>query len=150
MPIELSDLLNDERWVEVEIEGEILNVAYRPGATGISRQAEIAKQMRQFGKQEDADEEEIVKHSNKVFCEIVCDWDFTENGSTLPVTPEIVGRLPTRYINLITAAIAADSNSNQEEKKLSLVTSAATSVRAGKRAAIQNGTHSSEPQGTWA
>lgn len=150
MPIELSDLLNNERWVEVEIEGDILKVAYRPGATGISRQAEIAKQMRQFGKQEDADEEEIVKHSNKVFCEIVCDWDFTEDGETLPVTPEIVGRLPTRYINLITDAIAQDIIGNQEEKKGLSATSGVPSPRAGKRAANRNGIHSSEPQGTWA
>jgi hypothetical protein len=151
MPIELSELLSDERWVEVPIGESVLNVAYRPNATSLLRQAEIQRHIREMQGQSDADEVAQAQEMAKVFCEMVCDWDLTEQGKPLPVTPEIVaGRLPPLIFSAIMTAIGEDGRAQQEEKKVSSVTSDAGSLPKGKRVTARNGIPTSEPRGTWA
>jgi hypothetical protein len=151
MPIELSELLSDERWVEVQIGASILNVAYRPNATSLQRQAEIQRHIREMQSQSDTDEVAQALDMAKVFCEMVCDWDLIDQGKPLPVTPEIVaGRLPPLIFSAIMTAIGEDGRAQQEEKKVLSVTSDVSSRPKGKRVSAQNGTQSSEPAGTWA
>lgn len=45
---------------------------------------------------------------NKLFCSIIADWDISENGQKLPVTPETVARLPMEAVRRILEAVRAD------------------------------------------
>lgn len=151
MPVELGELLGNERWVEVQMGDVSFHVAYRPGATSLRRQAEIQRQVRQMQTIGDVDEVAQAEEMGKLFCEMVCDWDLTDGGKTLPLTPEVVtGRLPGPVFNAILVAVGEDGRAEQEEKKALSATSGATSSRKGKRETVQNGTHTSEPRGTWA
>lgn len=151
MPVELSELLNDERWVEVEVGSTVLNIAYRPGATSLHRQAAMQKMVRQLGAQEDTDETEQAEQMGAIFCEMVCAWDLTDQGKPLAITPEIVTkRLPGAIFNAIMQAIGEDGQAQQEEKKALLTTSATGSSARGRRANAQSGTRTSAPPGSWA
>jgi hypothetical protein len=150
MPVELSELLGNERWIDVEVGQVVFSVAYRPGATSLMRQADIQRQIREMSAQ-DMDEVTQAKQSGKLFCEMVCGWDLEDGGKPLPLTPDVVaGRLPGSVFNAILAAISEDGRAQQEEKKVLSVTSDAGLVVRGKRANTRNGTPISEPRGTWA
>ncbi len=150
MPVELSDLLSNKRWVEVPVGEHVMRVAYKPGTTSLRRQAQLQRQMRELQAAEDTDEESMVENVAQVFCEIVCDWDLTENGRPLPVNVVTVGNLPGIVYNAIMDAINADGGSSAEEKKAQKVTSAAGSAQEGKSVPVLNGLPSSEMRGTWA
>ncbi len=151
MPVELSDLLIDECWIAVEMEGGTFNIAYRPGMTSLYDIARVQKQIRLSQTQGDIDEEEQAEQMGEVFCEMVCDWDLTHQGQPLSITPEFVTRrLPAQFFNAIMTAISADRTAREEEKKVLSVTSDATLPPMGKLATVRNGTSSSEPRSTWA
>lgn len=150
MPVELSDLLSDERWVEVEMSGHTFNVAYRPGSMSLLRQAEMQKRIRLLEAQEVADEMEMVDFASEAFCEMVCAWDLVRKGEPLPLTPEVVARLESAIVDAIRDAIGEDAQRVQNEKKASNAISDAISPRADRRAKAQNGTSSSERRATWA
>jgi hypothetical protein len=150
MPVELSDLLSNRRWVGVDVMGHTIQVAYRPGATSLKRQAQLEREMRQLQKADEMDEEEVILRTGKVFCEIVCDWDLTRNGHPIPLSPEEVIDLPGMVINSIMQAVQADGQRSADEKKLSSVTSGVGSTPKGNLAPAQNGIPSSEARGTWA
>lgn len=151
MPVELSNLLGNERWVEVEVNGNLFHVAYRPGNTSLKKQAQLQKKMRQLQTQENADEEEQVMEIGKVFCEMVSNWDLTSGGQPLPITPEVVaGVLPDAVYTAIMEAVAADGKVNANEKKASNATYAASLAQEDRLATAQNGIPSSERRGTWA
>lgn len=150
MPVELSELLNNERWIDVEVMGVTLRVAYRPTATSLKRQAQVQKRMRELS-QADIDEEAQVKEAAALFCEMISDWDLTERGAPLPISPDVVaGRLPGIVVNTIMHAVGEDAQQQQQEKKVSSATSGVGLPPGGKRASVPNGTTPSEPRGTWA
>lgn len=151
MPVELSDLLGNERWVEVEVAGVSLRVAYRPSNTSLKRQAQLQKKMRALQNQTDADEEEQANEAGRLFCEMVSNWDLTDKGEPLPITPEIATNLlPGIVVNAIMGAIGGDAQSQQEEKKALSASLDAGSPAAGRQEVAQNGIPSSEPRATWA
>jgi hypothetical protein len=151
MPTELSELLGNERWIEVEIGGATFEVAYRPGSTSLRRQAEIQRQVRQMQAQTDMDEVAQAEQMGKLFCELVCGWDLEDGGQPLPLTVEVVaGRLPGPVFNAVMQAIGEDGRAQQKEKKALSATSDATYPPRGKRAKSPNGTRTSEPLDTWA
>jgi len=150
MPVELSDLLSNKRWIGVEMGGHVISVAYRPGATSLRRQAELQRQMRQLQAAENVDEVVIVDSVASVFCEIVCDWDLTENGRSLPVNAESVGNLPGIIYNAIMDAINSDGKTQDDEKKRLNATSVAGLPHEVKQVPALNGIPFSEPRGTWA
>lgn len=151
MPVELSDLLGNERWVEVDIDGVVLRAAYRPAATSLRRQAELQKRRRQLQAQTDGDEVELTNEIGAIFCEMVSDWDLTSGGEPLPITPDVVtNALPGAIFGAIMQAIGEDAQSAQEEKKQQNVTSAAGLPARAKSASVLNGTSRSAPRSTWA
>lgn len=150
MPVELSELLNNERWIDVEVMGVTIRVAYRPTATSLKRQAQIQKRMRELGR-EDIDEEVQVREAATLFCEMISGWDLTEQGVPLPISPDVVaGRLPGVVVNTVMHAVGEDAQQQQLEKKASSATSGVGLPPGGKRASAPNGITPSEPRGTWA
>lgn len=152
MPVELRDLLSNKRWVEVEVSGHTINVAYHPSATSLRRQAELQKRLRELQAADaaDVDELEATREGAQIFCEIVCDWDLTNNGQTLPIEVEVVIDLPGIVVNTIMETVRADSATSDAQKKLQSVTSGAGLPQEVRSAVAQNGISSSEARGTWA
>jgi len=151
MPVELSDLLGNERWVEVQVAGGTFNIAYRPESTSLYRQAELNKRMRLLQAQTDADELEQTDEIGTIFCEVVSNWDLTDGGRPLPLTPQVATRgIPGPWFNAIMEAISNDRDASQEEKKVSSVRSAAGFPREARPENVQNGIPQSERHGTWA
>lgn len=151
MPVELSDLLGNERWVEVEVNGVAFHVAYRPAATSLRRQAELQKRRRQLQAQDDGDEVEQTNEVGAIFCEMISNWDLTSSGEPLPITPDVVtSALPGAIFSAIMQAVGEDAQSAQEEKKQQSATSAAGLPARAKSASVPNGTTRSVPRSTWA
>jgi len=149
MPVELSDLLGNERWVNVEVYDTVIRIAYRPSATSMRRQAELQRISRQLGA-ENTDEMAQVEQVAQVFCQMVTNWDLTRQGQPLPITIDIVLDLPAEMFNAMITAVGNDAQTQREEKKLLSVTSAAGLPREAQLANVQNGISPSEPRGTWA
>jgi len=150
MPIEFGDLVGGKRWIEVEIGDQVLLAAYHPGSTSLRKQAEIQRRLREMQAQEDADEIQQIENVAAVFCEIVCDWDLTDQGRTLPITIETVTALPQFVYSAIMDAVTQDRQADGEEKKPQSARSGAGLPVEDKREIVQNGTFQSERRGTWA
>ncbi len=151
MPVELTDLLQGERWIPVTMGAATFNVAYRPGNTSLKRQAELQRKMREMQGTPDLDEVAQADEIGRVFCEMICAWDLVRQGVPLPVTPQVVTDvLPAPVFNAIMAAISADAESEQEQKKISSARSGAGLPQTTRRENVPNGTPSSGRPSTWA
>jgi hypothetical protein len=152
MAFELNDLLSNQKWVPVEYGGEVLNVAYRPVATSMRKQAELQQAFKNMQKAAAEGESELVQvdRAAALFCEIVSGWDMTMHGQPIPVTAETASLLPQTLFTAIMDAVLGDGKEAQEEKKESKLISAAGSPQEGEWETSLNGTRSLEPRGTWA
>lgn len=150
MPVELSELLGNQRWVDVTVGDVTFSVAYRPGATSLKRQAELQRLVRELNTDSELDEVEQVEQMGEIFCEMVCGWDLTRQGQPIPVTPETALALPGLIFNAILEAVGQDGAAQGEEKKALSATSGAGSSKKAKRGNARNGTQSSGRRGTWA
>jgi hypothetical protein len=83
---------------------------------------------------------------------MICNWDLEDKGKPLPITPDVVDTfcLPGLSSTPSWRRLAGYAQREQDEKKLSNVTSDAGSPRAGKRENARNGTSPSERRATWA
>lgn len=148
---ELSALLANERWVPVEFNEITFRVAYRPGSTSLKRQVQLQKRLRTLQGQDNADEEEQVLAAAGILCELVSNWDLTENGHPLPVTAEVVAaRLPGAAFSAIMNAITGDGSMSDGEKKAPKPILGDGSPKGGKPEPVLNGTGQYVPRGTWA
>lgn len=150
MPLELNDVLNDARWVQVQFGDHAFEVAYRPAATSMRRQSELKRTLRRMlAEGEETDIDESVEMA-KVICEMVSDWDLQRDSRPLPINIETVQDLPGVLFNAIMEAISQDSQAEREEKKVSNATSAAGLPRRVNSEPAQNGIPQSERRGSWA
>lgn len=151
MPIELSDLLGNECWVDVEVAGGTFRVAYKPETTSLMRQAEMQRQIRDLQARTDLDEVQQVTEIAKVLCEVVVNWDITVGGQPLPITPDVVAKtIPGPWVNIIIAAIREDRDQSLEEKKRLSATSGAGLPTVAPSGNAPNGIRTSVPRDTWA
>lgn len=147
---DLNEIVADERWIPVEIWRHTIMVAYRPGKTSLQRQAEIQREMREMQADPEVDEVEAARRGAEILCELVSDWDLTDNGRPVPLTSDALMRVPGPFFYAIMGAIGSDGENIANEKKASKSNSAAGSRQGGKQAPAQAGIPSSEPRGTWA
>lgn len=147
---DLSALLANKRWVDCDADGFEFKVAYRPGMTSLKRQAELQRELRSLQSATDMDELEAVTRVAQVMVEMVCDWDLTNEGQPIPITVGTIIELPNVIYNAIQQGINDDGKVTAEEKKASLPTSVATSMKAERSAVAQNGIPQLEQRGTWA
>lgn len=148
---ELSALLANKRWVEAEFNDIVFKVAYRPGSMSLMAQADLqGKIMSLQNNQEIGLHEQMVK-LGEIFCDVVCDWDLTDNGRPVPITVEAVTSiLPGAAIVDALNAVTNDGNTGKEEKKVQSVRSGAGLPVAVRQAVAPNGIPLSEEPGTWA
>lgn len=139
MPIRLSELVNDLRWVQISYAEQELNIGYRPNAVNIESMA-ILESLSQGNIEELANLLPI----------LIAEWDLLEDdGSMVPPTVATFRRLSFPLMQLITETITAGIASDSE-KKAPNGTYAAGSQRAGKSANVPTGIPSSAPRDTWA
>lgn len=150
MPVELSDILGNKRWVEVELGEHILKVAYRPGSSSLMQQAEIQRKLRELQNAKEADEVALVKSMASVFCEIICDWDLVNKGQPVPINVTTVSALPGVIYNAAMNAVIADGKVKAEGKKPLSETSSDGSQPPTRQAVAQNGISPYEQPATWA
>ena len=151
MPTELSELLGNERWIEVQTDVANFNIAYRPSSATLIRQAKMQVRLAQMENLAENDPVAAATEMGDIVCDVVSNWDLEDDGEPVPLTPEVVaGLLPAWAFWAIINTIAAEGRAQEEEKKALSVTSDAILPRTGKRAKSQNGTRTSERRGTWA
>jgi hypothetical protein len=151
MPVELRDLLGDKRWIEVQLPKGSFRVAYNPGAISLRRQAEIEKSMREMRTTGTQDELELVNNVGRVLCDMVVDWDLSQDGRPLPITVDVACSFPFFMFTAIMQAITEDGLGNNSEEKKVLVPTSGTILRpTASWEPTPNGTPSSEQRGTWA
>ena len=84
--VKLSQLQGRTARISVSI-GEVeLSLKVRPNAMTPARELEL----------QEADGSDAVRSLIEFFCDFVVEWDLTEDdGTVLPITPEVVGSLPS-------------------------------------------------------
>lgn len=118
MPIQLADLMRNQRTVTVDFHGETLDVTYRPGAMTPD-----------LGSRAAADRNAPIA---LILSELVSRWDLYEqdaegNQIRVPLTYERLRLLPTQFLVAVQRAINADSYGTEETSKNSGATSGAGS-----------------------
>ena len=150
MGIELSDLLSERRWIEVEIDDNKINVAYNPNRITNRRMAELT-QLQAALKRNDSEvsEEEALYTTIKLFCDVVVEWDIMHKGEPYPIEFKALQDFPSAIMNRIWAALRNDIDTGEEEKKASNENSAVGLPREATPANAQNGTRSSARRGSF-
>lgn len=147
---ELSALLANKRWVSVEYNDIIFNVAYRPSSMSLMAQAELQDKLKTLQASNDMSAQDQVKSTGEIFAQIVCDWDWTDNGETIPITLDTILRiLPGAAIISALDAVTSDGATSSAEKKASKSRSGAGLPVGGKLEIVQNGIQYSEELSTW-
>jgi len=104
--MKLSAYLGKTRRIQIDIDGEALNVEYRPNVVtpvfldsleGLSNRESVHKQV----------------------CQAVQTWDLLDDsGQPVPITEEILRTLPTQFTVKVLNSIVTDMNGpGKEEKK---------------------------------
>ena len=94
MPISLNHLKNDKRTITADYFGDPVNLVYKPSELTPTVEAEIR----------DNDQSVV-----KVFCKLIVNWDVVdEKGEELPITEEVVGEMPSAFLNALIYACRDD------------------------------------------
>jgi hypothetical protein len=137
MPVRLSELVNDLRWIHINIAGQELNVAYRPNAVSIQLYA-LRENMTEGN----------IEALCPVLTTLIAEWDLVDDeGAMIPIDEETFRRLPFPLVEMITEQL---TDTMGAEKKVLNGTSADGSPPMDKSASVPTGIPSSEPQDTWA
>jgi hypothetical protein len=137
MPVRLSELVNDLRWIEIPIGNEALNIAYRPNGVNI----EVVSSL-----------ETLTDGNIEALCPVlvalIAEWDLLDDdGIMIPLTVPSVRTVPLPILELITQGIMDSRNA---EKKAHNGTSVAGLPPAGKSVNAPIGPPSSALPDTWA
>lgn len=151
MPVELRDLLNNQRWVPVRLDDFEFQVAYRPSNTSLAKHIALDKRMAELRTNQELDEAERATALGGLLCEIICAWDLTLDSEPLAITPDTVTQiLPEGLFMAIMEAVGNDGKTRQEEKKASNAISNSGLQPTDRQAVARNGTGQFEQPGTWA
>lgn len=109
MGISFSNLVENERTVAIEINGEDLHVTYKPKTLSPAFMNKMAEDV------QDDDPEGFAK----MFCSVVTAWDLegplgegkdeVKAGQLVPLEPRVVSYIPTSIMRYILEQIAEDS-----------------------------------------
>lgn len=150
MAVELDDILNDVKWIDVPLGNRSFAIAYRPSGTSIQRQSELRRMMARLAKEGESTEIDESEEMGKILVETVADWDLVRKGEKVPLRLDVVKALPQSIYDAVMAAITEDRKSGEAEKKSSSGNSGAPSQAITKPGSSLNGTPSSEQRGSWA
>ncbi len=139
MPIRLSELVAQERWVAIDVSGVEVNVAYRPNAITLRRSNELERLETEFENNPDID---IGVETARMFCDLVGNWDITdEHDRPYPITVESLQEFPANIIMAIMTGIRDELDADEPAKKTSGGTSDAGLQPTGSLAPARNGIH---------
>lgn len=109
MPVSFANLVENERTVTIDINGQDLHVTYKPKTLSPAFMNDMAEQV------EDDDPNAFAT----MFCSVVTAWDLegplgegkkaVKAGDPVPLEPEIVSYIPTAIMRYILEQIAEDS-----------------------------------------
>lgn len=116
MGISFSNLVENERTVAIDINGNDLHVTYRPSKLSPAFMTKIGEDI------EDDDELAFAR----LFCSIVADWDLegpigedefvVEHGQKVPLEAEYVSWVPAAILRYIIEQIGEDSAPKSKKK----------------------------------
>lgn len=108
--IELSDLLRDERELEIDLEGiGTLNITYMPSAYTPRRQEIVMGEINE--------KRGLVAIAKRLAPPMLVDWNLCQDGEKIPVTEEALMELPGQVLNEIMNAIITDSELGGKETR---------------------------------
>jgi hypothetical protein len=136
--MKLHGVLSNLKRLAIQIDGEVLNVAYRPNAITPESKSLLMGLVKRFEGvlAEDENKDDFqrglisiqmgAEMSNTYLRQIVAfvaEWDLEEDdGQLVPLTPERIGQLPERFIETVVKAIAEDNKPNPTKSKNSRAT----------------------------
>lgn len=139
--MKLSALVQKERSIQVRVgegDGDIVNVTYAPGRITLAMADAIQAAAAGVGGGE-------MKAIEAVLVPVLVSWDLEEDdGSLLPCDGEGLKRVPMEFLGMLMSAITEDSRPDPTKAG----TSEDGSAPEEHSADAQNGTQSSQPQGS--
>jgi hypothetical protein len=115
MPIKLSDLVAQQRWITVDISGVDIKVAYAPNRITLRRAEELSRLVDRVGSD---DSLSYAEEMARMVCDLVSEWDIAgDDGKPYPITVEALKDFPSNILTKISAAISADIDVDAGEKK---------------------------------
>lgn len=105
MPIKLSDLAAKQRHLTVDLgDGMSVTVSYKPHALTLADEQELMEA------QGTATATHLIAER---LCRVLTIWDVMDDDDTpLPITPEVMGTLPGKFLADILTAIREDQSPN--------------------------------------
>lgn len=115
MPVRLSELRANVRTVAIPVDGDVLNVTYRP--SGITPEVEDRLD-------EATSKQRIGESLMTLLAAALVSWDLLgDDGKPLPVTVETMRVLPLSFLAKLVQAVTADMRPNAPSGGSSAVTS---------------------------
>jgi hypothetical protein len=146
MPVRISELVRNKRWVTIHIDDQELRVAYRPNAISMEMLPTLDKLQDSDGNTTDS-----LNELADLMVEFIADWDLVDDEDRkLSVTRQTFLKLPYNLTMLIMAGVQEDISERASEKKALSATSGAGLPAVDSSALAQNGIPSSERANTWA
>ena len=146
MPVRISELVRNKRWVTIHIDDQELRVAYRPNAISMEMLPTLDKLQDSDGNTTDS-----LNELADLMVEFIADWDLVDDEDRkLSVTRQTFLKLPYNLTMLIMAGVQEDISERASEKKALSATSDAGLPAVDSSALAQNGIPSSERANTWA
>lgn len=116
MPIRLNDLVRDRREFEFEFNGETMQVVYQPSAYTPAAEDDMQSAL------------ESGRPANglaMILSRTILEWELMDEEKALPVSVEVMVKLPNEFLVRLSNAIVAD----QQEAQDTLKNSGAGSLR---------------------
>ena len=116
MPFSLSKYRNVTKLVQVDFDGEIINVTYRPGEVTPARLTNLRREQ-----QEAVDRGEPLPEGEAWArnLSMIEKWDIMGDDGPLPLTPEVLEEIPTVILKTIYQAVLEDTRPTEERSKRS-------------------------------
>ena len=138
MPVALSDIIAQKRWLQVDIDELAINVAYAPNKITLRRAEELQRLLDRLETDKDIS---YAEEMARMFADLVSDWDIVgDDGKPYPITVDALIDFPSAILTTISQTIQQDIQAGNEEKKASSATSGATSSPTGSLAPVRTGT----------
>ena len=137
MPIKLSDIVAAKRWIDVDIAGEKVKVAYKPNAITLRRSAELEHLISRIDDDPDIDTGAEIA---RMFCDLVAEWDIMgEDDEPYPISVESLQDFPANILTMLLQAVQEDVDGGADSKKPRSATSAGGSRQKGSLEPARNG-----------
>lgn len=138
MPIRLSEIISQQKWIEVDVAGEMVKIAYTPNKITLRRATELGKLIKELDDNPDVD---IGAETARMFCDLVNSWDILgEDERPYPIDIKSLQEFPANIMNIILKAVNDDVEEHEDSKKSPSETSGDGFQQTGSMESAQTGT----------